>query len=134
SPPLEEADSYQEGEVGRSLSPSLRADRGNPVQRAPGMTRRFAPRNDDRGLQLGEGHPALAHIFAGAVGIAGLAGLVALEEEELAGALIGVDLGGERRRVAELQRDMALPAGLERGHVHDDAAARIGGLAEADDE
>src|SRR6218665_2157105 len=85
-------------------------------------------------LQLRQGHPALAHIFAGAVGIAGLAGLVALEEEELAGALIGIDLRRERRGVAELERDMAFPARLERGHVHDDAAAGISGLAEADDE
>src|SRR4029453_3144439 len=29
---------------------------------------------------------------------------------------------------------MAFPAGLQRSHVHDDPAARIGRLAEADDE
>jgi Tat protein secretion system quality control protein TatD with DNase activity len=41
----------------------------------------------------------LAHIFAGAIGIARLAGLVAFEEQKLAGALVGVDLGGQRRGV-----------------------------------
>ena len=35
---------------------------------------------------------ALAHVFAGLVGVAGLAGLVALQEQELADAFAGVDL------------------------------------------
>src|SRR5690606_41735044 len=36
--------------------------------------------------------------------------------------------------VRKFERHMAFPAGLERGDVDDDAAARIGRFAEADDE
>src|SRR3546814_1651379 len=36
--------------------------------------------------------------------------------------------------VRKLQRHMTFPAGLERGDIDDDAAARIGRFAEADDE
>src|ERR1043166_7974665 len=86
------------------------------------------------GLQPRQGDPALAHVLAGAVGIADLARLVALEEQELAGALVGVDLGGQRRGVRELEGDVALPPGLERGDVDDDPAPRIGRLAAADEE
>ena len=45
-------------------------------------------------LHTGQGGTALTHVFAGFIGIAGFAGLVPLEEEELANALIRVDLGG----------------------------------------
>jgi hypothetical protein len=55
-----------------------------------------------------------------------------LQEQELARALIGVDLGGKRRGVGKFQRDMAFPARFQGGDVHDDPAARIGRLTEAD--
>jgi len=42
---------------------------------------------------LGQGDAALALILAGLVAVGGLAGLVALQEQELGGAFIGVDLG-----------------------------------------
>src|SRR3546814_20923987 len=42
--------------------------------------------------------PALSHIFAGAVRIAGFTWLVALQEEELARAFVGVALFGQRDR------------------------------------
>src|SRR5262245_40149743 len=54
------------------------------------------------------------------VGVGDLARLVALEEQELRDALAGVDARGQRRRVRDLERDDALPLGLERGDVHDD--------------
>src|SRR5919106_46229 len=77
---------------------------------AAGLPRRFAPRNG--GLELRQRHALLAHIFAGAVGVAHLARLVALEEQELARAFVGIDLGRKRGRVREFERHMALPAGL----------------------
>src|SRR5258708_2492078 len=83
-------------------------------------------------LQLRQGNPLLPLIFALAVAIRDLARLVGLEEQELAGALVGVDARGQRRGVGELERHVPLPFGLERGHVDDDATARIGRLAEAD--
>src|SRR6185437_15935995 len=84
--------------------------------------------------ELRQGHAALAHIFAGAVGIGGLARLLAAEKEELANPLAGVDLGRQGCRVRDLDGDVAFPFGLQRRHVDDDAAARIGRFAEADDE
>ena len=36
------------------------------------------------------------------------------QEDHLRHAFVGVDLGGQRRGVGELQRDVALPLGLER--------------------
>src|SRR6266567_3579924 len=84
--------------------------------------------------ELRQCHAALTHIFAGAVGIGGLAGLLAAKEEKLADPLAGIDLGRQRRRVRDLDGDMAFPFRLERRHVDDDAAARIGRFAETDDE
>src|SRR3546814_3258886 len=69
--------------------------------------------------------PALSHIFAGAVRIAGFTWLVALQEEELARAFVGVDLCGQRRGIGKLQRHMTFPARIQRSDVNDDAAAGI---------
>src|SRR3546814_658273 len=57
--------------------------------------------------------PALSHIFAGAVRIAGFTWLVALQEEELARAFVGVDLCGQRRGIGKLQRHMTFPRSEE---------------------
>lgn len=70
-------------------------------------------------------------IFAGTVAVGGLAGF-AFEEQQLADAFAGVDAAISAGGVAELQREMALPAGFSRGGVHDDAEAGIGALAQAD--
>jgi hypothetical protein len=77
---------------------------------------------------------ALTLVLAAAVLVGRLADFVALEEQHLGAALASVDLGGQWRGVAELQRHVAFPLGLERRHVDDDAAARIGALAQADGE
>jgi hypothetical protein len=55
-----------------------------------------------------------------------------LQEEELAGAFVGVDLGRKRRGVRELQGDVALPPWFQRGHVDDDPAPRVRRFAETD--
>src|SRR3990167_1008281 len=83
---------------------------------------------------LGQRHAHLALVFAAAVLVAGLADvvLVALEEQHLGTAFTGVDLGRQRCGVAELQRHVAFPLGLEGRDVDDDAAAGVGALAQAD--
>src|SRR3954453_18264461 len=78
------------------------------------MGPRFCGNEDESRLELGKGDALLPHIFAGAVGVAHFARLVPLQEQELARALVGVDLRGQRRRVGEFQRHMAFPAWLER--------------------
>src|SRR5439155_25857270 len=83
-------------------------------------------------LEYRQGQAALPHIFSLAVGVGGLARLLAAEEEELADPLAGIDLGGQRRRIRDLDGDVAFPFGLERRDVDDDAATRIGRLAETD--
>ena len=87
-----------------------------------------------RDLQLWQQDALLVLIFAFAVGIRDFANLVALEEEHLGDAFIGVDFGGQRSGVGDFEGDKAFPFRLERGDVDDDAAARIGALAHADGE
>ena len=70
-------------------------------------------------------------ILAAAVRIAHLTGLVALKEKHLRAAFSRIDLCGQRSGIGKLQRHIALPLGLKRRHVHDDAASRIGRLPEA---
>src|SRR3954447_12715773 len=53
--------------------------------------------NDE--LELWKGDALLTHVFAGAVGVRHLAGLVALQEQELARALVRIDLCRQWRRV-----------------------------------
>src|SRR6266403_1240540 len=83
-------------------------------------------------LEFRQRHAALPHIFSLAIGVGGLAWLLAAEEEELADPLAGIDLGRQWRRVRDLDGDVTFPFRLERRHVDDDAAARIGRLAETD--
>ena len=86
------------------------------------------------GYSLGSVSVCWRLVLALLVGVRDLARLVALEEEHLGDALVGVDLGGQRRGVGDLEGDDALPLRLERRHVHDDPAARVGRLADADRE
>ena len=74
----------------------------------------------------------LGLVLAFSVGVADFANFVGLEEEDLAEAFVGVNLGRERRGIGNLQRYEALPLGLERRDVHDDAAAGVGGFTHAD--
>lgn len=70
-------------------------------------------------------------VLPGAVAVGGLAGF-AFEEQQLADAFAGVDAAIGAGGVAELQGEMAFPAGFSGGGVHDDAEAGIGALAQAD--
>src|SRR3546814_13191147 len=68
------------------------------------------------------------------VRIAGFTWLVALPEEELARAFVGVDLCGQRRGIGKLQRHMTFPARFQRSDVNDDAAAGISAFAQTNDQ
>src|SRR5207248_2711144 len=77
-------------------------------------------------LEFRQHNALLRLVFAFAVGVAGFALLVRLEEDDLAKPLVGVDLGRQRRGIGNLKRHKTFPLRLKRGDVHDDAAARIG--------
>src|SRR5215468_5850523 len=66
-----------------------------------------------RGLDRREDDPLLALVLPLPVRIGRLAGFIRFEEEDLRDPLVRVDLGGQRRRVADLERHVALPLGLE---------------------
>src|SRR5690625_2835884 len=80
---------------------------------------------------LRQGHAALALVFAAAIGIAGVAHFVGFEKQHLRHALVGVDARRQRRGVGKFQRHVAFPFRLQRRDVDDDAAARVGALAQA---
>jgi hypothetical protein len=88
----------------------------------------------DRADQLGEDDAGLGLVFAFFVFVGDFTLFVGFEEQDLAEALVGVNLCGQRCGVADLEGDEAFPFGLERGDVDDDAAAGVGGFAEADRE
>ena len=69
-------------------------------------------------------------VLTTAIGVAGLANLIGFEEQHLSNALVGVDLRWQRCSVGKFERHMASPLRLKRCHVDDDAAPRVGGLAE----
>jgi hypothetical protein len=83
-------------------------------------------------LQLRQHNPCLLLVLPGFISVAGFARLVALEEEYLAQAFIGIDLGWQRGAVGNFQRHKAFPLGLKGRYVHNNAAARIGGFSDAD--
>ena len=73
-------------------------------------------------------------VLPAAVFVRGLAHLIAFEEQHLRTAFARVDLGRQRRGVAEFERHIAFPFGLERRDVDDDPAPGVGTLAQADRE
>src|SRR5574343_136566 len=102
-------------------------------------TRRSGSQNIGRNCyakasDLRQGDADLPLVFAAAILVGGFADFVGLEEEHLCAALASVDLGGQRRGVGKLQGHVAFPFRLEGRDVDDDAAARVGALAQADGE
>jgi len=85
-------------------------------------------------LELWQDDALLTLVFALFVLVADFRWFVALEEENLAEAFVGVDTRGQRRRVGDFEGDETLPFRLERRDVHDDAATRVGGLADTNGE
>src|SRR5581483_6438390 len=78
----------------------------------------------------GEREALLVLVLALLVGVADLADVLGLEEEDLGDALAGVDLGRQRSGVADLDRDATPPLRLQWCYVHYDADARIGRFAD----
>ena len=71
-------------------------------------------------------------IFPAAILVAGLADLITFKEKNLRTSLACVNLGGQGRGVAELQRDIPFPLRLKGRDVDNNAAARVGAFPEAD--
>src|SRR5690349_8930811 len=94
------------------------------------MTASAGPLSTAR-LQLGQHNALLRLVLALAVFVADLAHLIRLQEKDLAQSLVRINARGQGSGVRDLQRHKAFPLGLERGDVHDDAAARIGALSHA---
>src|SRR5262249_41113183 len=69
--------------------------------------------------------PLLILVFALLVGVAGLAHGLSAEEQNLGDAFVGVNLGGQRSRVADLDGNLAAPFRLQRRDIYDDAATGI---------
>src|SRR2546425_8102392 len=76
-------------------------------------------------LELRKGQALLGLVLALLVRVGRLTDLVALEEQHLGDPLPGVDPGRQGGRVRDLEGHDPLPLRLERGHVHDDPAARV---------
>ena len=74
----------------------------------------------------------MSHVFAVAVFVGSFADFVALKKEDLCHAFASVDFGGQGGGVGKLEGNVAFPFRLERGNVDDDAAAGVGGFAQAD--
>src|SRR5262249_26254827 len=79
----------------------------------------------------GQRQTFLVLVLSFLVRIAGVAHRLAAVEEDLRYPLAGVDLGGQRRRVADLDGNAAAPLRFQRRHIHYDAATRIRTLAHA---
>src|SRR6476469_1995113 len=80
--------------------------------------------------QARQSQSLLLLVLPGLVLVRHFAVLVALEEQDLRDALVGVNLGGKRRRIRDLQRDVAFPLRLEGCDVDDQTAACIRRLAD----
>src|SRR5487761_16232 len=87
--------------------------------------RALNPRQDDAFLRL---------VLPFFVFVGNLADFVRLEEEDLAQSFVRINARGQRSSVGDFQGDVAFPLRLERGYVHDDAAARVCRFSDADGE
>src|SRR5437764_7039027 len=77
-----------------------------------------------------KGETLLVLVLTAFVAVADPTDGVGAQENDLRDALVGVDLGRQRRRVADLDGHAAAPFRLQRRHVHDDAAPRIRAFAD----
>src|SRR6186713_3115351 len=73
----------------------------------------------EQSLYLRQRHTRLLEVLPLLIRVRPFARLVALEEQDLRDAFIGVDLRRQWGRVRDLERDEAFPLGLERRDVHD---------------
>src|SRR5437879_13604176 len=107
-------------------TPPARRRLVSPVTRSQHMVGPVNPKRNREwgscltGLDLGQRDALLSLVLPAAVFVGGLADFVGFDEYDLGHALVGVDLGRERRGVGELQRGVHLPLGLQRGYVAED--------------
>src|SRR3989344_4765137 len=99
------------GEGNQSPSPTSLSHRGRGGKNGCSCAAR-------RESDLGKCHALLALILPAAILIRSLADLVALDEDHLRHAFVGVDFRGQRRGVGEFERDVPFPFGFERSYVH----------------
>src|SRR5258708_5779244 len=99
---------------GATIAPRLDI---NSLSRSPGQ------------LKTRQNDPLLSLVLSLLVLVGDLAFLVGFKEEDLAETFIRVNLGRQRRGVADFQCHKAFPFRLERRHVHDNSAAGIGRFA-----
>src|SRR5579872_61965 len=84
------------------------------------------------GLQLRQDNALLGLVLTLTISVTSLANFIGLEKDDLAQPFVRVDARRERRCVRNFQRHESFPLRLERSHVDDDPAARIGTLSYAD--
>src|SRR5215207_9785731 len=84
------------------------------------------------GFDEGKGQALLVLVLAALVGVAGAAHGVGAQEEDLGDALVGVDLGRQRRRVADLDGHLAAPLRLQGRYVDNYAATRVSAFPQTD--
>src|SRR5450756_2702970 len=100
--------------------PMLRPPKPPPPPDEPPSSRRSSTLSDSRlpshfmtafplrcGSRSWQRHAALALVFATSIFVAGFTDFVALKKQDLGTTFTGVDLGRQRRRVAEFERDIA---------------------------
>src|SRR5262245_49067984 len=83
-------------------------------------------------LQTRQDDASLRLILAVFIFVAEFAVFIGEEEDDLAKSFVGVNLRRQRRGIADFEGDKTFPLRLKRRDVDDDAAAGIGGLADAD--
>ncbi|MDX6713088.1 MAG: hypothetical protein QOH96_4104 [Blastocatellia bacterium] len=82
--------------------------------------------------ELWKCHSMLPLILPSPVLIGGFAYFVSFEEYDLGNAFVGIDFGGKRCRVGELECDVAFPFRFEGCDIYDDTAAGVGAFPETD--
>src|SRR5712691_8803827 len=92
----------------------------------------WPPAGPAPGLDGGEYDPLLALVLPLPVRVGHQAGLIKLEEEDLRDPLVSIDSSRERGCIRHFECDEAFPLGFQGCHVRDDAAARVGALADRD--
>ncbi len=74
--------------------------------------------------ELWKCHSMLPLVLPSPVLVGGFACFVSFEKYDLGNAFVGIDFGGKRCLIGELEYDVVFPFRFERRDIYDDAAAR----------